>query len=91
MFDTRRILSKAKLHRATLKLAYNRGVELCADIMTKAFGSRTNATGTNATGQQLGGFLKHRHEVLGHLYFRVQATGNGKMKRIPSNRASLRS
>ena len=77
---------KSDIVSGDIKVAYIRGVELCADIMTKAFGSRTNATR-----QQLEGFLKNRHEVLGHLYFRVQATGSGKMKRIPSNRASLRS
>ena len=50
-----------------IKLAYMPGAELCADILTKAFGSRTGAQG-----QQMEGFIKHRLELLGQFHYRAQ-------------------
>jgi len=58
-----------------LKLAFMRGVDLCADIMTKSFGARADSRG-----EQMDGFHKHRQEVLGQTHYRVQSCGHNKLK-----------
>jgi hypothetical protein len=46
-----------------LKLAYMKGVDLCADVLTKPFGARYNSRG-----EQMDSLVKHRREILGHSY-----------------------
>ena len=58
---------KSYIASGDTKLAYMKGCDLCADIMTKPFGSCTSAKG-----QQMDSFIKHRREVLGHSHFRPQ-------------------
>jgi len=67
-----------------IKLAYMPGADLCADIMTKAFGSTTGAQG-----QQMEGFIKHRREVLGQLHYRAQLN-NGVFKLIAVDNSSTK-
>jgi hypothetical protein len=59
-----------------IKLAYMPGADLCADILTKAFGSKTGAQG-----QQMEGFVKHRREILGQFHYRAQIN-NGVFSKL---------
>ena len=52
------------------------GADLCADILTKAFGSNTGAQG-----QQMEGFIKHRREILGQFHYRAQIN-NGVFSKL---------
>ena len=75
---------KSYIASGDIKLAYIKGPDLCADIMTKPFGASTSAQG-----QQMEGFFKHRKEVLGHTHFRPISIGGGKRKLVPADSATL--
>jgi hypothetical protein len=76
---------KSYIASGDIKLAFIRGADLCADIMTKAFGARTDSKG-----EQMLSFNRHRQEVLGQSWFRVQATGQGRCKLMPVDRESMK-
>jgi len=77
---------KSYIASGDLKLAYMKGVDLCADVLTKPFGARFNSQG-----EQMAGFVKHRREILGHSYYRPQQTGLGRFKLVRVDRASMQS
>ena len=53
-----------------LKLAFMRGVDLCADIMTKSFGARADSRG-----EQMDGFHKHRQKCSAKLTIEFSRAG----------------
>jgi hypothetical protein len=75
---------KSYIASGDIKLAFIRGADLCADIMTKAFGARTDSKG-----EQMLSFNRHRQEVLGQSRFRVQATSHGRCKLMPVDPESM--
>ena len=77
---------KSYIASGDLKLAYMKGVDLCADVLTKPFGARYNSKG-----EQMESFIKHRREILGHSYYRPQQTGLGRLKLVRVDRASMQS
>jgi hypothetical protein len=76
---------KSYIASGDIKLAFIRGADLCADIMTKAFGARTDSKG-----EQMLSFNRHRQEVLGQSRFRVQATSHGRCKLMPVDPESMK-
>ena len=77
---------KSYIASGDLKLAYMKGADLCADVLTKPFGAHTNSKG-----EQMDSFIKHRREILGHSYYRPQQMGNGRLKLVRVDRASMQS
>ncbi len=77
---------KSYIASGDLKLAYMKGVDLCADVLTKPFGARYNSRG-----EQMEGFIKHRREILGHSYYKPQQAGLGRLKLVRVDRASMQS
>ncbi len=77
---------KSYIASEDLKLAYMKGADLCADVLTKPFGAHTNSKG-----EQMDSFVKHRREILGHSHYRPQQMGNGRLKLVRVDRASMQS
>jgi hypothetical protein len=77
---------KSYIASGDLKLAYMKGVDLCADVPTKPFGARYNSRG-----EQMDSFVKHRREILGHSYYKPQQAGLGRLKLARVDRASMQS
>ena len=77
---------KSYIASGDLKLAYMKGADLCADVLTKPFGARYNSKG-----EQMESFVKHRREILGHSHYKPQQAGLGRLKLVRVDRASMQS